>query len=109
MGQGLVTELLEGVRGLMTSTAARPTPGGAALTRREREILTRVIAGYANKDIAYGIIQDTLVITQSADNLKLVIDRSKDGKGSSITTNPDLDTSFVLMDGAGIGITLKKR
>ncbi len=25
------------------------------------------------------------------------------------TTNPDLDTSFVLMDGAGIGITLKKR
>ena len=27
----------------------------------------------------------------------------------AITTNPDLDTSFVLMDGAGIGITLKKR
>jgi caffeoyl-CoA O-methyltransferase len=26
-----------------------------------------------------------------------------------ITTNRDLDTSFVLMDGAGIGITLKKR
>jgi EF hand len=25
------------------------------------------------------------------------------------TTNPDLDSSFVLMDGAGIGITLKKR
>jgi len=27
----------------------------------------------------------------------------------AVTTNPDLDTSFVLMDGAGIGITLKKR
>lgn len=27
----------------------------------------------------------------------------------AITTNPDLETSFVLMDGAGIGITLKKR
>jgi caffeoyl-CoA O-methyltransferase len=27
----------------------------------------------------------------------------------AITTNPNLDTSFVLMEGAGIGITLKKR
>jgi caffeoyl-CoA O-methyltransferase len=27
----------------------------------------------------------------------------------AITTNPDLDTTFVLMDGAGIAITLKKR
>jgi predicted O-methyltransferase YrrM len=27
----------------------------------------------------------------------------------TITTSPDLDTSFVLMDGAGVGITLKKR
>lgn len=27
----------------------------------------------------------------------------------AITTNPDLDTSFLLMDGAGIGVTLKKR
>lgn len=27
----------------------------------------------------------------------------------AITTNPNLDTSFVLMDGAGVGITLKKR
>jgi hypothetical protein len=27
----------------------------------------------------------------------------------AITTNSELDTSFVLMDGAGIGITLKKR
>jgi DNA-binding NarL/FixJ family response regulator len=51
LGQGLVTELLEGVRGLMTS-AARPVPGGAALTPRERDVLTRVVAGYPNKDIA---------------------------------------------------------
>jgi predicted O-methyltransferase YrrM len=28
---------------------------------------------------------------------------------AAITTNPALDTSFVLMDGAGIGVTLKKR
>jgi len=27
----------------------------------------------------------------------------------AITTNPQLDSSFVLMDGAGVGITLKKR
>ncbi len=27
----------------------------------------------------------------------------------AITTNPDLDTSFLLMDGAGVGVTLKKR
>ncbi len=27
----------------------------------------------------------------------------------AITTNPDLDTSFVLMEGAGVGVTLKKR
>jgi len=27
----------------------------------------------------------------------------------AITTNPELDSSFVLMDGAGVGITLKKR
>jgi hypothetical protein len=27
----------------------------------------------------------------------------------AITTNPELDTSFVLMDGARVGITLKKR
>ena len=27
----------------------------------------------------------------------------------AITTNPDLDSSFVLMDGPGLGITLKKR
>ena len=51
LGEGLVTELLEGVRGLMAS-APPLVPRGAALTPREREVLTRVVAGYANKDIA---------------------------------------------------------
>jgi two-component system, NarL family, nitrate/nitrite response regulator NarL len=61
LGQGLVTELLEGVRGLMTS-APRPLPAGAALTRREREVLTRVVAGYANKDIAreFSVSEETV-------------------------------------------------
>jgi two-component system, NarL family, nitrate/nitrite response regulator NarL len=61
LGQGLVTELLEGVRGLMTS-AARQVPGGGALTRREREVLTRVVAGYANKDIAreFSVSEETV-------------------------------------------------
>jgi predicted O-methyltransferase YrrM len=27
----------------------------------------------------------------------------------AVTTDPDLDTSFLLMDGAGLGVTLKKR
>ena len=27
----------------------------------------------------------------------------------AITKNPDLETSFLLMDGAGVGVTLKKR
>jgi DNA-binding NarL/FixJ family response regulator len=61
LGQGLVTELLEGVRGLMTSTA-RPVPGGAALTRRERDVVTRVVAGYANKEIAreFSVSEETV-------------------------------------------------
>jgi two-component system, NarL family, nitrate/nitrite response regulator NarL len=61
LGQALVTELLEGVRSLMTS-APRPAPGGAALTRREREVVTRVVAGYANKDIAreFSVSEETV-------------------------------------------------
>ena len=39
--------------------------------------------------IAYGIVEDTLVIAPSIDPLKMIVDRSKDGKGSSITSNPD--------------------
>jgi two-component system, NarL family, nitrate/nitrite response regulator NarL len=61
LGQGLVTELFEGVRGLMMS-GGRPVPGGAALTPREREVLTRVVAGYANKDIAreFSVSEETV-------------------------------------------------
>ena len=51
LGQTLVTDLLESVRPLIQS-AATAIPGGAPLTRREREVITRVVAGYANKDIA---------------------------------------------------------
>jgi DNA-binding NarL/FixJ family response regulator len=60
LGPGLVTQLFEGVRGLMTS-AARPVPG-ASLTRREREVMTRVVAGYANKDIAreFSVSEETV-------------------------------------------------
>ena len=58
---GLVTELLEGVRGLMTP-AAGAVPSGAGLTRRQREVLTRVVAGYANKDIAreFSVSEETV-------------------------------------------------
>jgi len=61
LGQGLVTELLDGVRDLMAS-AARPAPGKAALTPREREVATRVIAGCANKDIAreFSVSEETV-------------------------------------------------
>jgi two-component system nitrate/nitrite response regulator NarL len=61
LGPGLVTELLEGIRGLMAS-GARPAPVGGSLTRREREVLTRVVAGYANKDIAreFSVSEETV-------------------------------------------------
>jgi DNA-binding NarL/FixJ family response regulator len=60
LGQELVTELLGGVRSLMTS--AKPLMGDEALTRRESEILTQVVAGYANKDIArqFSISEETV-------------------------------------------------
>jgi two-component system nitrate/nitrite response regulator NarL len=51
LGQTLVTDLLESVRPLIQS-AATGIPGRAPVTRREREVITRVVAGYANKDIA---------------------------------------------------------
>jgi two-component system nitrate/nitrite response regulator NarL len=51
LGQTLVTDLLETVRPLIQSAAAA-IPGRAPLTRREREVIALVAAGYANKDIA---------------------------------------------------------
>jgi two-component system, NarL family, nitrate/nitrite response regulator NarL len=61
LGEGLVTELLEGVRSLMTS-APRPVPRGPALTRRESDVMRRVVAGYANKDIAreFSVSEETV-------------------------------------------------
>ncbi len=48
LGQTLVTDLLESVRPLIQSSK----PATLGLTRREREVLTFVVAGYPNKDIA---------------------------------------------------------
>ena len=48
LGQTLVTDLLESVRPLIQSSK----PAALGLTRREREVLTFVVAGYPNKDIA---------------------------------------------------------
>ncbi len=44
------------------ASAARPAPGKAALTPREREVATRVIAGCANKDIAreFSVSEETV-------------------------------------------------
>jgi two-component system nitrate/nitrite response regulator NarL len=61
LGQTLVTDLLESVRPLIQS-AATNIPGRAPLTRREREVITRVVAGYANKDIAreFAVSEETV-------------------------------------------------
>ena len=61
LGQTLVTDLMETVRPLIQS-AATAIPGRAPLTRREREVITRVVAGYANKDIAreFAVSEETI-------------------------------------------------
>jgi two-component system nitrate/nitrite response regulator NarL len=61
LGQTLVTDLMESTRPLIQS-AAPAIPGGAPLTRREREVITRVVAGYANKDIAreFAVSEETV-------------------------------------------------
>jgi DNA-binding NarL/FixJ family response regulator len=57
----LVTDLMESVRPLI-QPAPVAVPGGAALTRREREVIARVVAGCANKDIAreFSVSQETV-------------------------------------------------
>src|SRR5712692_2573525 len=62
LGQTLVTDLLEVVRPLIQSSTA--AEGGLAfgLTPREREVLTLIVAGYANKDIAreFAVSEETI-------------------------------------------------
>jgi two-component system, NarL family, nitrate/nitrite response regulator NarL len=61
LGRTLVTDLMESVRPLIQS-AATTIPGRAPLTRREREVITRVVAGCANKDIAreFAVSEETV-------------------------------------------------
>src|SRR5437879_6143179 len=47
LGQALITDLMESVRPFIQPTATA-TLGVAPLTRRERQVITRVVAGYAN-------------------------------------------------------------
>lgn len=52
LDQTLVTDLLETARPLIQSSRAAGGAHTCGLTRREREVLTLVAAGYTNKDIA---------------------------------------------------------
>ena len=61
LGSTLLTDLMEGLRPLI-QPAPVAVPGGAALTRREREVIARVVAGCANKDIAreFSVSEETV-------------------------------------------------
>jgi two-component system nitrate/nitrite response regulator NarL len=61
LGPSLVTDLMESVRPLIQPAPAA-VPGGAPLTRREREVIARVVAGCANKDIAreFSVCEETV-------------------------------------------------
>jgi DNA-binding NarL/FixJ family response regulator len=61
LGPTLVTDLMESVRPLI-QPAPGGAPGGAPLTRREREVIARVVAGCANKEIAreFSVCEETV-------------------------------------------------
>lgn len=62
MDQGLATGLMELAREAIRSSSAAPQTPSPRLTRREREILELLVAGYGNKEIAQtmGTSADTI-------------------------------------------------
>ena len=61
VGREIISNLVEYLRGLL-SPAATPKQKKFGLTPRELEVVSAVVAGYTNKDIAahYGISEDTV-------------------------------------------------
>jgi DNA-binding NarL/FixJ family response regulator len=61
LGPTLVTDFMESVRPFI-QPAPVAVPGGAPLTRREREVIARVVSGCANKDIAreFSVSEETV-------------------------------------------------
>lgn len=62
LDQTLVTDLMESTRPLIKSSRAAGQHPGLRLTPREREVLSRVVAGCANKDIAreFAVSEETI-------------------------------------------------